>query len=167
MLRMQQELQRTWFYSGNRRWLRNTCRRIGKQTERWSETKNKYCPCNNGQSSYIILDEATSALDTESERLVQDAMLNLMKNRTSIVIAHRLSTIQHADLIVVLMREELWKQVRMQNSWTEGWFYNKLHSFQQYRGWGYVPGSSFRFRFKVPGFGRIIIQVQITDINLV
>jgi len=50
----------------------------------------------------LILDEATSALDTESERLVQDAMLKLMENRTSVVIAHRLSTIQHADLIVVV-----------------------------------------------------------------
>jgi len=50
----------------------------------------------------LILDEATSALDTESERLVQDAMLKLMENRTSVIIAHRLSTIQHADLIVVV-----------------------------------------------------------------
>jgi len=50
----------------------------------------------------LILDEATSALDTESERLVQDAMVRLMENRTSVIIAHRLSTVQHADLIVVI-----------------------------------------------------------------
>ncbi|MCJ8164824.1 ABC transporter ATP-binding protein/permease [Pontibacter sp. E15-1] len=52
----------------------------------------------------LILDEATSALDTESEKLVQEALTNLMRNRTSVVIAHRLSTIQHADEILVLQQ---------------------------------------------------------------
>ena len=50
----------------------------------------------------MILDEATSALDNESEKLVQAALGNLMKNRTVLVIAHRLSTIQHADQILVM-----------------------------------------------------------------
>ncbi len=79
----------------------------------------------------LILDEATSALDTESERLVQDAILKLMKNRTSVVIAHRLSTIQHADLIVVIDEGKIIEtgthSELMQKD--EG-YYRKLHSFQ-------------------------------------
>lgn len=55
----------------------------------------------------LILDEATSALDTESEKLVQEALFNLMQNRTSLVIAHRLSTIQHADEILVIQQGKI------------------------------------------------------------
>jgi subfamily B ATP-binding cassette protein MsbA len=79
----------------------------------------------------LILDEATSALDTESERLVQDAILKLMENRTSIVIAHRLSTIQHADLIVVLDEGSI-AETGTHSELMEkpDGFYRKLHSFQ-------------------------------------
>lgn len=79
----------------------------------------------------LILDEATSALDTESERLVQDAILKLMENRTSIVIAHRLSTIQHADLIVVLDEGRIVESgTHSELIMKKDGFYNKLHSFQ-------------------------------------
>jgi len=67
----------------------------------------------------LILDEATSALDSESEKLVQEALFNLMKNRTSVVIAHRLSTIQHADEIIVIQEGKIIErgnhEVLMQN----------------------------------------------------
>jgi ATP-binding cassette, subfamily B, bacterial MsbA len=79
----------------------------------------------------LILDEATSALDTESERLVQDAILNLMKSRTSVVIAHRLSTIQHADLIVVIDEGRIVETGTHNELMNENdGFYRKLHSFQ-------------------------------------
>jgi len=79
----------------------------------------------------LILDEATSALDTESERLVQDAILNLMKNRTSLVIAHRLSTIQHADMIVVIDEGRIVETGNHAELMAkEDGFYRKLHSFQ-------------------------------------
>jgi subfamily B ATP-binding cassette protein MsbA len=79
----------------------------------------------------LILDEATSALDTESERLVQDAILKLMENRTSIVIAHRLSTIQYADVIVVINEGKIVeKGTHDELIGKEDGFYAKLHSFQ-------------------------------------
>ena len=71
-----------------------------------SEAKNQYCQSNFKNPELLILDEATSSLDTESEKLVQDALKKLMKERTTLVIAHRLSTIKDADEIIVLSEGE-------------------------------------------------------------
>lgn len=78
----------------------------------------------------LILDEATSALDTESERLVQAALDNLMKNRTTLVIAHRLSTIEQADRIVVMHQGEVVEVGTHQTLLAENGMYAKLHSMQ-------------------------------------
>lgn len=78
----------------------------------------------------LILDEATSALDTESEKLVQEALSNLMKNRTSVVIAHRLSTIQHADKIVVMDKGRIVEQGTHEELLKLGGIYHKLIHMQ-------------------------------------
>ena len=80
----------------------------------------------------MILDEATSALDTESERLVQKALENMMMNRTSLVIAHRLSTIQNADLIVVMQRGEIVEQGKHNELLTKNGTYKKLVDMQSF-----------------------------------
>lgn len=80
----------------------------------------------------LILDEATSALDTESERLVQEALIKLMKNRTSIVIAHRLSTIQHADEIVVLQGGTIVERGKHDELLKNGGLYSHLCELQQF-----------------------------------
>lgn len=81
----------------------------------------------------LILDEATSSLDTESERIVQDAINSLMKNRTSIVIAHRLSTVQNADEIVVLDKGKVVERGTHDTLIAQGGFYKKLVEIQQVR----------------------------------
>lgn len=78
----------------------------------------------------MILDEATSALDTESERLVQDALEKMMRNRTSIVIAHRLSTIQKANNIVVLQKGEIVEQGSHDELLAKNGIYRKLVDMQ-------------------------------------
>ena len=80
----------------------------------------------------MLLDEATSALDTESEKLVQDALNNLMKNRTSLIIAHRLSTIQKADLIIVLDNGEIVEQGTHQQLINTNGVYRKLIDMQTF-----------------------------------
>ena len=80
----------------------------------------------------MILDEATSALDTESEKLVQDALDNMMKNRTSIVIAHRLSTIQNANVIVVMQKGEIVEQGTHDELIKKEGVYKKLTEMQSF-----------------------------------
>lgn len=80
----------------------------------------------------MILDEATSALDTESERLVQKALENMMRNRTSIVIAHRLSTIQNADIIVVMQHGEIVEQGKHEELLGQDGTYKKLVAMQSF-----------------------------------
>jgi subfamily B ATP-binding cassette protein MsbA len=79
----------------------------------------------------LILDEATSSLDTESERLVQDAINNMMQNRTSIVIAHRLSTIRHADEIIVLQKGKIVERGTHDQLLSQNGFYKKLVEMQE------------------------------------
>ncbi len=80
----------------------------------------------------MVLDEATSALDTESEKLVQVALENMMQNRTSIVIAHRLSTIQKADMIVVMQKGRIVEQGNHEQLMAMNGMYNRLVSMQSF-----------------------------------
>ncbi|RDV26093.1 lipid A export permease/ATP-binding protein MsbA [Alteromonas aestuariivivens] len=78
----------------------------------------------------LILDEATSALDTESERLIQDALEQLQKNRTSVVVAHRLSTIENADCILVIDNGRIIEQGKHQTLLEQKGHYAQLHALQ-------------------------------------
>lgn len=80
----------------------------------------------------LILDEATSALDTESEQLVQDALLKLMQNRTSLVIAHRLSTIKNADIIYLIHKGEITEKGTHDELLASDGRYRKLHKMQMF-----------------------------------
>ena len=78
----------------------------------------------------MILDEATSSVDTRTEHLIQDAMANLMKGRTSFVIAHRLSTIKNADLILVMKDGDIVEQGNHEQLLAKGGFYADLYNSQ-------------------------------------
>jgi subfamily B ATP-binding cassette protein MsbA len=81
--------------------------------------------------SILILDEATSSLDTESERLVQEAINNVMKDRTSLVIAHRLSTIRHADEILVMQEGRIVERGNHESLIKQNGYYKKLVDLQE------------------------------------
>lgn len=89
----------------------------------------------------LILDEATSALDTESEKMVQQALDNLMRNRTTFVIAHRLSTVMHADMIVVIEKGRI-VEVGSHSDLVEGsGLYSRLHALQFSEQVEYAPAA--------------------------
>ena len=81
----------------------------------------------------LILDEATSSVDTETEMLIQDALKELLRERTAIIIAHRLSTIKNVDRILVIHRGEIWEEGNHQELLSRQGLYSRLYELQ-YRG---------------------------------
>ena len=78
----------------------------------------------------LILDEATASIDTETEKLIQEGLANLLRDRTSIVIAHRLSTIRDADRILVLSAGKITERGTHEELMAAGGLYNSLYSLQ-------------------------------------
>ena len=78
----------------------------------------------------LILDEATSSVDTQTEMLIQEALEELLKNRTALIIAHRLSTIRHADRILVIHKGEIWEQGSHDDLLAQGGLYARLYDLQ-------------------------------------
>ena len=78
----------------------------------------------------LILDEATSSVDTETEMLIQDALQELLKDRTALIIAHRLSTIKNVDRILVIHQGEIWEQGTHSELLAQGGLYSRLYDLQ-------------------------------------
>jgi ABC-type multidrug transport system ATPase subunit len=109
----------------------------------------------------LILDEATSSVDTRTEVLIQNAMDELMKNRTSFIIAHRLSTIRNADLILVIDEGDIVEQGTHEDLLARSGFYAEIYNSQfaqvDGNGDGHVPVEDVRERVRVPA------QAQLAD----
>src|SRR5512132_601746 len=90
----------------------------------------------------LILDEATSSVDTETEMLIQDALHELLDDRTALIIAHRLSTIKNADRILVIHKGEIWEQGTHQELLAQGGLYSRLYDLQYHFQNGERPGGS-------------------------
>lgn len=78
----------------------------------------------------LILDEATSSVDTQTEALIQDALMELLKHRTALIIAHRLSTVKHADRILVIHQGEIWEEGGHEELLARGGLYARLYELQ-------------------------------------
>jgi ATP-binding cassette subfamily B protein len=78
----------------------------------------------------LILDEATSSVDTQTEELIQEALIELLKNRTALIVAHRLSTIKHADRILVIHKGEIWEEGNHETLLARGGLYARLYDLQ-------------------------------------
>jgi ABC-type multidrug transport system fused ATPase/permease subunit len=78
----------------------------------------------------LILDEATSSVDTRTEELIQEALGELLKNRTALIVAHRLSTIKHADRILVIHKGEIWEEGSHAQLLARGGLYARLYDLQ-------------------------------------
>ena len=78
----------------------------------------------------LILDEATSSVDTQTEMLIQEALNELLKNRTALIVAHRLSTIKHADRILVIHKGEIWEEGSHVELLARGGLYARLYDLQ-------------------------------------
>jgi ATP-binding cassette subfamily B protein len=78
----------------------------------------------------LILDEATSSVDTETEMIIQDALQELLKNRTALIVAHRLSTIRNVDRILVIHKGEVWEQGTHEKLLAQGGLYARLYDLQ-------------------------------------
>ncbi len=115
------------FYPVFARWLQHLCGRAWRKTFRRPKTADLHSQGISQNPPILILDEATSALDTTTEQEIQEALMELSKDRTTLIIAHRLSTIRHADQIIVLTDGDIQEQGTHKELLARGGLYADFH----------------------------------------